>query len=95
MCPTSVVVGTFAGDVLHAFNPARSVEDKLGETAVHVLAAQTQEVCVFVVVDGQLPPVDLPGGGVLDLHGHLAGCQLKQLLIHGQASDTQILTSTF
>ena len=44
--------------------------------------AQTGGIRVFVVVDGKLPPVDLAGFRVRDLHDHAVGCQFKEFFFH-------------
>ena len=78
-----VLVRAFSGQVPDALDPARRIENKLGERAVYILAPQAEKVGVFVVFDGELAAVDLPGLRVGDLDGHAVSGKLEKLLVNG------------
>ena len=75
----AVVIRSFAGEVVHAREPAGGVEHQLGKAAVEVFAGEPQEVRVLVVTDRQLPAVGLAGGLVAHLDGHNICTDFKDL----------------
>ena len=65
-----IVVEAFSGQVLHALNAARCIEDQLRDAAVHVYTAEFQEVRVLVVFDRQFPAKYFSGIRILHFDRH-------------------------